>query len=1033
MSSLLLIAPVHALVTRSFETHLVTAEWALTVKMQGSGDTLAVVPITAPFTTWRISVSARLTSALAAVFAATLAVTTTALAQGLQTGTLSGAVRDQQDLVLPGVTVSATSPSLQGVRTTVTDGNGQYTMPGLPPGVYTVDMMLQGMTTTRQTVIIPLGGLAAVDAQMAIGGVTETIRVNAATPSILASPTGSFNITARDLNVIPVGRTPARIAELAPGLTENTPNIGQVTISGAFAYDNVFLIDGVDINDNLFATANNVFIEDAIDEVAVLTSGISAEYGRFSGGVINLVSKRGGNTFSGSVRVNLANPAWSDETPLETSRGTERVDKLSTFLEGTVGGPIVKDRLWFFGATRRERSDQQWALAQIGTPQVTGVENNRYEIKFTGTAAPGQTIQGSFIENKTTDINRPTVNREVSIDANVMVTRQTPNRLFVTSYNGAVGGRLFLSAQYSERTFGFRNSGGTSTALIDSPFRTRGSLGVPGQLHYHAPTLSSFDPEDRNNRQFAGSVGYYVSTARAGSHNLKAGSEHFTSSRKGGNSQSATGYVFLSDYRTTAAGTPALDAQGRIMPRFVPGTSRVQNWLSVVGARMDLTTLSIYAQDNWAASDRLSVDLGVRFERGSSEATADIVSADATTLVPRLAASYDLTRDGRTVLQATYAHYAGKFNDVQYARNTPVGQPSMVTYGYTGPDGEGFDFAPGLNLANYATILSGNFPTANVSLEDGLSPPLTKEFTLSAGREFGRANARVIYTWRRASNFIDDFIDNPAADGKTTVAYQGVPLGTFDNVVYRNSDSVERRYRALQFIGRADVVSHFSVNGQYTVQLANDGNFEGESPNQPGNASDFGDYPEILLASRNFPDGRLNDFQRHKVRLWTVYNHDFGHAGNISVAPMWKYNSALTYSLVATAVPLSAAQVARNPGYARLPGGGAASLYFDERGSEEFAGYGVVDLSVNYDIPMWRTARPWIKFEWFNALNNAKLIGWTTTVTPDPNSPVDANGLRTGYLKAANFGAARTNADYPRPLPGADGGRTFQLAFGLRF
>ena len=109
----------------------------------------------------------------------------------------------------------------------------------------------------------------------------------------------------------------ADIAELAPGLTANTPNADQVSISGAFAYDNVFLVDGVDINDNLFGSPDNLFIEDAIEETQVMTSGVSAEYGRFSGGVINAVTKSGGNEFSGSFRTDLGNPEWRDENPFE--------------------------------------------------------------------------------------------------------------------------------------------------------------------------------------------------------------------------------------------------------------------------------------------------------------------------------------------------------------------------------------------------------------------------------------------------------------------------------------------------------------------------------------------------------------------------------------------------------------------------------------------------------------------------------------------------------------------------------------------
>jgi hypothetical protein len=151
---------------------------------------------------------------------------------------------------------------------------------------------------------------------------------------------------------------------------------------------------------------------------------------------------------------------------------------------------------------------------------------------------------------------------------------------------------------------------------------------------------------------------------------------------------------------------------------------------------------------------------------------------------------------------------------------------------------------------------------------------------------------------------------------------------------------------------------------------------------------------------------------------------------------MWRYNSALTYSLAANSVPLSAAQRAQNPGYARLPGSGAngsQTLFFGERGSEEFAGYGLVDLGVTYQVPVWRTLRPWLKVEVLNALNNDTLIGWDTTVAVDPASALDSNGLPTGFIRGPRFGTATSTAHFPRPRPGMTGGRTYLGAFGVRF
>jgi hypothetical protein len=972
------------------------------------------------------------------VVAMMLAVSAAAWAQGSQTGTLSGTVIDQGGLVLPGVTITVTSPSLQGARSTVSDENGHYSIPGLPPGTYSVRFELQGMgPVVRENTVVPLGGVANIDATLGLASVSETVTVTAETPSVLATPTAVTNITAQEVASLPMGRTPQRIAELAPGLTDNTPNAGQVTISGAFAYDNVFMVDGVDVNDNLFGNSNNLYIEDAIEETQVLTSGISAEYGRFSGGVINLVTKRGGNTFSGSFRTNLTNPTWTEETPLEVTRGTTRLDKLSKTYEGTLGGPVVRDRLWFFSALRRERSDQQRTFQQTAGPYVTGLENDRYEIKLTGTVAPNHTLQGSYVDNSTKDLQRPSIDPARSMTASTLVDRDQPNRLFVANYNGVLGSKLFASGQYSEKRFGFRNTGGTDTNILASPILTRGALGVPGGLHYNAPYFSSFDPEDRNNRQFTGAVSYFLTTSTSGSHELKTGFEHYTSTRTGGNSQSATGYVFQTDYALDAGGLPRLDAQSRVIPRWIPrgqaGASRVQNWLSVQGAQIDIRTLSLYAQDKWVYNNHLTFDIGVRFEDVQSDATGDIVGADTRGVVPRLAATYDLNADGKTIVQSTYAHYSGKFAETQFARNTNVGSPSQVLMEYIGPAGEGADFEPGFNPANYA-IIGGNFPTGNVSFADGTSAPITKEFTASVGRELGRGYVKGIYTWRNTDNFFEDFIDDPSAAGKVQVVNDGTNFGTFDRVLYDNSDTPVRRYQALTFLGRYNARRNFVVNGSWTVQLKNEGNFEGEAGNQPGNTSIVEDYPEIFTEDRNYPVGRLDDFQRHKVRLYGIYTQDLGRFGSLDLAPIWRYNSAQTFSYQTAAVALSAVQIARNPGYQRsAPSGQSQTLFYEGRGTGDFESFGLVDFAASYQIPVWKSLRPWVKFEVFNALNNDKLIKWNTSVTPDPNSPLDANGLPTGFVRAAAFGTARANTDYPAPISGLDGLRTFQMAFGIRF
>ena len=130
-----------------------------------------------------------------------------------------------------------------------------------------------------------------------------------------------------------------------------------------------------------------------------------------------------------------------------------------------------------------------------------------------------------------------------------------------------------------------------------------------------------------------------------------------------------------------------------------------------------------------------------------------------------------------------------------------------------------------------------------------------------------------------------------------------------------------RNYQAIELLGNYQLRSNWTAAGHWTLQLKNEGNYEGEAANAPGSPSRCSaTIRSCSLKTRNFPMGRLDDYQQHKVRVWSTYMVDMGRFGSFDVTPMWRYNSALTYSLAANSVPLSAVQRARNPGYARLPG-----------------------------------------------------------------------------------------------------------------
>ena len=422
------------------------------------------------------------------------------------------------------------------------------------------------------------------------------------------------------------------------------------------------MINGVDVNDNLFGQPQNLFIEDAIEETQVLTSGISAEYGRFSGGVINAITKSGGNTFSGSLRLNLTDPSWTDETPFETTNEVDREGAVNRTYEGTLGGPILRDKIWFFGAGRRANVATSETFDLTGVPYQQTDNGWRAEVKVTGTPAPNHTTQFGYLNNSREISNTPSF--DFSIDPSTLTTQGEPNWYTFGNYRGVLPGTLLAEGQFSERRFRFDGVGGTSTLIADSPFITR----TQDLAHYNAPYFDATDPDERNNRQFTGNLSYFV--GGAGQHEVKAGYEWFRSQTRGGNSQSSTGYVFLADYATDSEGSPLLDSSGRLIPVFVPGVTLLQNWIPRRGDVLNVDNNSVFAQDHWTINRLFSADLGVRYERVRSEATGGIVGVDTDTIVPRLALAYDVKGNGSFVMHTTYGHYSGRYNESQIGVNT---------------------------------------------------------------------------------------------------------------------------------------------------------------------------------------------------------------------------------------------------------------------------------------------------------------------------------------------------------------------------
>ena len=217
------------------------------------------------------------------------------------------------------------------------------------------------------------------------------------------------------------------------------------------------------------------------------------------------------------------------------------------------------------------------------------------------------------------------------------------------------------------------------------------------------------------------------------------------------------------------------------------------------------------------------------------------------------------------------------------------------------------------------------------------------------------------------------------------------------------------------------------LNGSWTLQFRNEGNFDGENTNQPAVSSVYGDWPEVSPADRFYPWGRLDDFQRHRLRVWGIYTLGMGAFGDLGIGGFWRYDSAENYSLASSSFRVTDEQQAILDELGYVDGPSSRTLYYSAgRGSELYNGSGRFDLSLHYDVPVRGQLRPWVKIEWYNLTNNDKLIFYNTTIRHDASGPKDALGIPTMYTEGPRFGEA-TSASHYRAA------RSFLISAGFRF
>ena len=333
------------------------------------------------------------------VAAMTVSGVVSVFAQGQQYGTLSGRVASADRLPLPGVTVTVSSDALQGERTATTDINGVYALPGLPPGQYLVrfdtrqhvDRRAPRRRAARAAAVV-------VDQELALAPVKEVVEVRGATPAAGHVARRRRHQDERRSRSCRSAARRSSSTELAPGVTDNTPNASQVTISGAFAYDNLFLMNGVDINDNVLGTAEQPLHRGR-------DPGSPGADLRHLGRVRPLQRRHRQRDHAerrqrvlGRVPHQLHESGVERRDPVREIGGRRRAaSKLSPTYEATAGGPVLRDRLWFFGGVRAERTtDAELVRADADSVHHQRTTTRATKRKLTGTIATGHTLQGTL-------------------------------------------------------------------------------------------------------------------------------------------------------------------------------------------------------------------------------------------------------------------------------------------------------------------------------------------------------------------------------------------------------------------------------------------------------------------------------------------------------------------------------------------------------------------------------------------------------------------------------------------------------------
>jgi outer membrane receptor for ferrienterochelin and colicin len=933
------------------------------------------------------------------------------VAQGVQTGNLTGVVKEAAT-GKPIAGARVTLVTQQGERNTTSNAKGEFRFALLIPGPVTLRVSATGYIGASLAARVGLGETNVTDfplKPMSEAAATVTISATANNVDTTDAKTGQ-TFALEKINDLPINqRTIANITALAPGVSTDANGL---TIRGAQSTQVLYLVDGADVADPVTGGFAAQLNEDMLSDVQVLSGGISAEYGRFTGGVVNAVTRSGTNEFTGVIRLTATNPAWNAYNPLGRGLAGNITFKNTHSIQQNfvVSGPILKDRLFFVVGYRAQAPFARSVAAQTtadpafggGIPYNATTTDDRKDIKLDWQISSDHRVFWQYNKTEIDQTGRDYAALFFGGSTSLATLSNQPNTFsyYTLGYQGQLASNMMLSVHYGykKETLGGPGGGGqgapSAPMMIDLNTFYAFDNGVFGS-----------DPDSRPIKN--ASISLLAFLSGMGEHELKAGVDWYESSHSAANAQTPSGmFVYFNGFTVDPAVGGSTALSNRVFVPNDPSQTFLDQWIPFFGAKAKNTIVAAYVNDKWKLNSRWSFNLGLRADRFKSENDLGVNNFTLTTVAPRLAAIWDLRGDGAWVTQISYGEYVGQVLQGATDNSSVVGNPAEYDYAYVGGD-------PTLRSSYSATpffVFDPSLYRHSNLIDPNLKMPTMQEVAISLKHADGHNGVwSAAFSRRRWKNFVDDF-----------KSAQPNPVDANDQVftIVKNDPSLVRDYWSLELQFQKQVTEAFSAGGNVTFSELH-GNYEGGQVGTTEQINNFGPlggapgaYPNAPTRDQLAPYGSLAADVPVRARVTANYVITLG-KGRMNVGLLGAYTSGAPYDKKAPGVPLPAT-------VPTFLSGSTYTEYFAPRGAFRFPDTYRLDLQIAYEIPVWKKATFFSQVNFVNFPNHQQQFSWNTTQTVTPLS--STGRWTTGSV----YGQARTSNDYISA-------RTVTLSAGLKF